>query len=286
MLRVFLGLFICLCIGAVVVSGFHYAGAGGLRQILFWVIWGATVAFLTLAAVVVAQPWKVETGSRQLLFMLGSLSVGLSLAAWAQSWAGKLPDGSSMEQMIVAEAAALLFIWVFLRIQHLSWSEAFGLANRRRQAIVLGVLLACFFLPLGDGLQWASAKVMESLKLQPQEQQAVHALRVASTWSHRLLLAMLALLLAPVLEEVAFRGVLYPAIKQAGFPRLALWTVSVIFASVHANMATFIPLLVLALLLTWLYERTDNLLAPITAHALFNVFNFAKLYLLEWRLGP
>ena len=36
------------------------------------------------------------------------------------------------------------------------------------------------------------------------------------------------------------------------------------------NAPTFVPLFVFALALTWLYERTDNLLAPITAHALFN----------------
>ncbi len=39
--------------------------------------------------------------------------------------------------------------------------------------------------------------------------------------------------------------------------------------------AHFVPLFALALALTWLYERTDNLLAPITAHALFNAANFS-----------
>ena len=37
-----------------------------------------------------------------------------------------------------------------------------------------------------------------------------------------------------------------------------------------------LALFVLALALTWLYDRTDNLLVPITAHALFNAANFAK----------
>jgi membrane protease YdiL (CAAX protease family) len=38
-----------------------------------------------------------------------------------------------------------------------------------------------------------------------------------------------------------------------------------------------LPLAVLALVLTVLYERTNNLLAPITAHMLFNAFNLARL---------
>jgi len=43
---------------------------------------------------------------------------------------------------------------------------------------------------------------------------------------------------------------------------------------IHLNAPTFVPLFALALALTWLYERTDNLLAPITAHALFNAANY------------
>jgi hypothetical protein len=78
-----------------------------------------------------------------------------------------------------------------------------------------------------------------------------------------------------------FRGILYPAIKQAGFPRIALWSTVLLFAAVHLNAVTFLPLAVLALILTALYERTDNLLAPITAHALFNALNFVALFLTE-----
>jgi membrane protease YdiL (CAAX protease family) len=37
------------------------------------------------------------------------------------------------------------------------------------------------------------------------------------------------------------------------------------------DAATLVPLFMLALALTWLYERTDNLLAPITMHSLFNI---------------
>ncbi len=38
----------------------------------------------------------------------------------------------------------------------------------------------------------------------------------------------------------------------------------------------------LALVLTWLYEKTDNLLAPIAAHSLFNALNFIALQLYDY----
>jgi membrane protease YdiL (CAAX protease family) len=51
-----------------------------------------------------------------------------------------------------------------------------------------------------------------------------------------------------------------------------------LFALIHHNPPIFLSLFVLALVLTWLYEKTDNLLAPITAHALFNAANLILLH--------
>ena len=42
----------------------------------------------------------------------------------------------------------------------------------------------------------------------------------------------------------------------------------------------------LALALTWLYELTDNLLAPILVHALFNAANLAMLVLEHFNALP
>ena len=75
-----------------------------------------------------------------------------------------------------------------------------------------------------------------------------------------------------------FRGMLFPFVKQLGRPKLAWIGVSFLFALIHADKAIFIPLFALALALTWLYEKTDNLLAPITAHALFNAANLIFLH--------
>ena len=46
-----------------------------------------------------------------------------------------------------------------------------------------------------------------------------------------------------------FRGIIYPTFKQVGFPKLGLWATSFIFAFLHNNGPSFVPFLVLALLL-------------------------------------
>jgi membrane protease YdiL (CAAX protease family) len=40
-----------------------------------------------------------------------------------------------------------------------------------------------------------------------------------------------------------------------------------------------LPLFVFALALTWLYQKTGGLLAPMLAHALFNATNLGLLFL-------
>jgi len=134
-------------------------------------------------------------------------------------------------------------------------------------------------LPVALGLQQVSAVVLTKLGWQPEEQLAVTLLAGTKSWWMRVYLGAFAVVLAPVAEEFIFRGMLYPFVKQLGWPRLAWFGVSFAFALVHDDAATFVPLFVLALALTWLYEKTDNLLAPITAHSLFNAVNLVLLHL-------
>ena len=104
---------------------------------------------------------------------------------------------------------------------------------------------------------------------------------VTVTWLDRAVMGVVAIGIAPVGEELLFRGILYPAIRQAGFPGVALWGTSLLFAAIHVNLGIFVPLLLLALVLAQLYERTGNLLASFAAHVLFNAFNFVRFFYLE-----
>ena len=95
----------------------------------------------------------------------------------------------------------------------------------------------------------------------------------------RVFLGALAVFLAPVAEEVIFRGILYPAIKQAGYPRTALWATSLLFGAIHQNLVAFVPLAGFSLLLIYLYEKTGSLWASITAHSILNFSTFAFMML-------
>jgi membrane protease YdiL (CAAX protease family) len=52
---------------------------------------------------------------------------------------------------------------------------------------------------------------------------------------------------------------------------LALLLPSVLFAGLHANLASFVPLALLGVVFSLAYERTGRIAVPIIAHALFNL---------------
>jgi uncharacterized protein len=76
--------------------------------------------------------------------------------------------------------------------------------------------------------------------------------------------------LAPVLEEMLFRGVMLRAFLLR-YPRgLAIGASALIFGFAHLNVYQFVVGVVMGSVNGWLYERTRSLLPCITLHAAFN----------------
>jgi len=291
LIRLLLSIFVGHILGAVVMAVLRFSGESHrIHPWGFGVLAVGSMMFSIAALVVLHRPWDLTRFARRFLAMLLCLYLGLTFGAFAQHFAGK-PAGESMTlRAIVAtlsfQGVALVFIWRFVREHQLRWREAFGFAVNWKIASLLGVAVACVFLPVGQFLQMVSAEIMLRFHVQPEVQPAVQALKNTVTWMDSVLIGVVAIGLAPPAEEMLFRGILYPVVKQAGYPRLSLWGTSVLFAAVHWNVATFTPLLLLALVLTLLYEKTGNLLAPICAHALFNALNFVIFYFMELKSGP
>lgn len=228
------------------------------------------------------RKWEAEP----LLRFVAGVCFCLSIGALASS--AVLPKAAFATQegkfflfvtnSLVLHGGTLLLVAVLLRQHGIGWCEGFGF---RREGIVrtlglafAGVLVA---LPVALLLQQLSAMGMKSVSVQPEVQVVVQTLQATQTLQQRVFFAFVAILGAPVVEEIIFRGILYPAIKQRGWPQTALWGTSLLFALTHANTATFLPLTFLAMVLVFLYERTGNLLAPILTHSLFNAANYFAL---------
>lgn len=176
--------------------------------------------------------------------------------------------------------AALVLVHWLLREQGSGWTEAFGLDRGRLSAVLgLGVLVAVMVLPIAWLGSYGSAELMRFFWVEPEPQAAVTTLRSSTEWWQGWSMGLMAVTVAPVAEEVLFRGLMYPALKRRLGIGGAMLISSVLFALIHVNLMTFVPLLLLAGVLVWLYEYTGNLAAPVMAHAVFNLANLLLLLL-------
>ncbi|HWA11034.1 MAG TPA: CPBP family intramembrane glutamic endopeptidase [Opitutaceae bacterium] len=84
-------------------------------------------------------------------------------------------------------------------------------------------------------------------------------------------LLVFAVVLAPVTEELVYRGAIFRFVRGR-LPRwLALVGPAALFAALHLNLASFAPLLTLALIFSLVYERTGDIRVTMIAHGLFNL---------------
>jgi membrane protease YdiL (CAAX protease family) len=234
-----------------------------------------------------AKPWRGEVvlqfcGAQLFCFCFGLMMASLLQRAGFAAF--RAPDGFGAVLLgtLGFQGATWVLAPFFLRQHQTGWREAFGLRGPQLpRTLILAALMTVAILPVALGLQIFSVNLLTRIGWAPEEQLAVTLLAGAKSWGMRIYLILFAIVLAPVAEEFIFRGVLYPFVKRLGYARLAWIGVSLAFALVHADVATFVPLFVLALALTWLYEKTDNLLAPIAAHALFNTANLILLFIAD-----
>ena len=125
------------------------------------------------------------------------------------------------------------------------------------------------------GLEFASVTIFEKVfNLQAAGQDLVKWLQPGTYPLHvRLLLIAFALFEAPLVEEPLFRGIVFRGLAKS----MPIWAAMVasgfLFALIHVNAATFVPLWFLGVAFAWLYWKTNSILAPMTAHFLFNLLN-------------
>jgi len=101
--------------------------------------------------------------------------------------------------------------------------------------------------------------------------------------------AILVSVVAPIWEEIIFRGFLLPSLTKKWRISTSICLSSCIFALAHFSLERFLPLSALSIALSILYVRTRNILAPIVLHALWNAAAVLEAtdtfeVLLEWLL--
>ena len=109
------------------------------------------------------------------------------------------------------------------------------------------------------------------------KQGAVAQLECAENWSEFTYLATIAIICAPIIEELLFRGLLYRTLKFRSNATLAALTTSIVFSVLHCNLFSLVPLFVFSMCLITIYENSGNIQNPILIHSLFNFVAVAEI---------
>lgn len=149
----------------------------------------------------------------------------------------------------------------------------------RLRAVRLAALAAPALTAAALGLNWLGARAIAwCTGVEAADQELVKCFADGHyALGLRALLVVVVLFQAPLLEEPIFRGVVFRGFASA-LPRWAAAVLSgAVFALVHVNAASFAALWFLGVAFALLYARTGTMLAPMTAHFLFNAANLLLL---------
>ncbi len=277
-----------------------------------WVAWGvvpmaAGLLGLLAATGVLSQRRLTASPRRDVGLTWMDLLVGLWLWAMGLVLAGAVTTGlagrspaDDLESVEIALPSAWAMVlgqlcifgppiawWLWRSSRTPGWPGVLGLwarpGWRGTAAVVLGFpAVVLLFL----ATQQVMAVLMlllghEPPRVQHELLEAYAALRDRGDWAVMLGLLGSTVVVAPLLEELFFRGFLQTTLVNAAGPSWRwpmLLGVGVFFASVHlgAVPAMALPALwLLGVCFGWLYERTGSLWPAIGVHAGFNAINVA-----------
>ena len=91
---------------------------------------------------------------------------------------------------------------------------------------------------------------------------------------------------APVAEELFFRGVVYNAWLREHGPRVAVFGSAALFAVIHTDLFALVPIFALGVALAMVYRSTRSLPATMAMHAGFNAISVALALLARQGLLP
>lgn len=165
-------------------------------------------------------------------------------------------------------------IIVFLKLIRRPFSDL-GFVKSSRRFIVLGFITGVALF-IGVGLL---GNLLTKIFGTPAPQSFAIAVKGANyTWEF-MLLTFLGGVVAPIKEEMFFRGLIYPPLRQIFGRGKGILLTALFFAALHLEIIRFIPLFIGGVVLTWLYERSSSIWPAIVAHGTWNVLMALALWI-------
>ncbi len=202
------------------------------------------------------------------------------LPFWIGVAGGREADAADLAR-IVADAAArglciAMVVWPIRRtgfLPALGWRAPGAFRQVGGAVVQLAAFVPPFALVYG-----ASLAIHRALGVSPDVQAVVtRVLEAGIDTPLFMALAVSAVLVAPLWEEILYRGLLYSGLRRTRDVRTSVVISAAVFALAHLNAFVLLPLFAFGVLLALVRERTGSLLAPVVIHMLFNAVQLALM---------
>lgn len=145
---------------------------------------------------------------------------------------------------------------------------------------IIGGILICLMITLLNNLIYLIIDNFWGLK--PPAQQVIQNLLESDSNLLFFLNSFLIVIVAPVTEEIFFRGFIYPYCKSKLGKWKGILLSALFFALAHASIWLFLPTFLGGVILAIIYERVKSLYSCILAHGVWNMIIVSLLYFI-WK---
>lgn len=153
-----------------------------------------------------------------------------------------------------------------------------------RSVFVSGFVTFLISLPVVTGVNLLSLYLLDLAGLPAQQQDLLRLFAEADSSALLAMMIILAVIVAPIAEELLFRATFFRFLRGRVPRFIALLLPGTIFAALHVNwsnldgLASFLPLVTLAVIFSLAYERTGRIATAMIAHAFFNLHTILLLF--------
>ena len=226
------------------------------------------------------RPWDLLVMGLYILIFSGFL-VALEKMGGRQMGEGEVTAGkvlgSSFTMLCLASLVPAALFWrvnlvEFLGLRWRAWVHVFWIMP----TFVFGILsIAAVSVSLG----W---QTWVEQAFNSEQQDVVQMIRDASDPWLLVAMAFSAVIVAPIAEELIFRGFLYPVVKRFTDRWFAAVFTGVFFGVIHFNLYSFPIIAIMGIILAVIYEKTGSLWSVIGCHAAFNGLQVGLMILMKF----
>ena len=201
--------------------------------------------------------------------LLIPISMNVDMANWTL-------DIVTFTLTIFWQLSFIFLVIVLAKRRNLNFSQI-GFRKPKEWKMVISLVLACYGILILYGLL---IELISFAGIDPGVLKGTNQIMITETGSsvqtilYITILAIAVIVVAPIAEEVFFRGLIYRAIGGMYSPLWGMIISGFLFGLFHFNLGVLVPFSLIGMLLAWGFQSTGSLFVPIAVHFVINSISF------------